>query len=1072
MGLPRFWIDWLIANYGDLFIVEPVEGISALAIDGNAILYGVHDQTYNLGEFSEPSRQVEIDALLATEQGHFVLKERFFTNLFQLIRNINDRFAPADCFVMVFDGPCPIPKMYHQRQRRFRSYRSGPPQINPVLDTLQFSPGTDLMLEINQRTRKWLDEIWSKGWELVPRGSTSRVPNPHSSGGVQGARSRSKTPETPLPKRIIYSGPDIPGEGEHKIMAYFRQGMITGTGAKIIYGQDADLAVLTLGLRVGGIYLARTHDVTDRRAPLMPIDTLRERILEKIGATEIDDFICLVNMIGNDFLPPLPGLGLIPANMNLLTDCYRRMQYRLVVNGEVQLAGFRELLALLYERRERLYESFADYHQYPYFAQTAISVTEEAEPELERASRHGPAPVRRRVVSVDYVKFRQLWYRQWGIGDIGQIGVTTIGGTSTQTVAGSGQTSLGAFGALQTGVQAQLGALSTELLSELTSAENWATDIAADFIRMLRWIVSYYLIGQDAVNWNVVYPHFRGPLVEDMLQYANSLPSWPDQIHRDADTQRLSVFHQMIAILPKRSLLPDFLRAASSYFPDMYPVEFPVSSEGAPDRGKWGKEAVLASTVRLPDQTISYIPMIDPTRIFNNLLNMKVSKQDQDRYTPGTTMIRDLEDPEYQRASQEQFYMNVSSDPKLLRSLVVGGPSRGPVQTRDPRIKPSEGKPPEGKPSEGKPSEGKPSGGKPPATTDPRQFRIPGIDNAIDGILLQEYALWSHFHAFEDSLLRQIPKEAKSERHDLKEILSRYMVRRYNQVSNAEEQARVELGQKNLRINFNVPANLDQFTDLPDSLDIQIASTPSEIEITVRPKTGPYFRSWIPFEMYRLMLSKIGVTPHGSDFPVEPPQLARLIRVLMRYDRLLTHTTLHWSLPPALWSVVLGYYPKAEGFGWPGNVTLQRFYSLFPDVDQPFGSLGNFLMAVPITAEPESPVGSILPGFYICHPPSIPEIVQATLVKITDLISRSEPYIFLLFLTNPIEIPSAKARVDFQPGGYALIDGAGRAVNPTVPSAMYILTNTGIVWIQEMMTQRRQPSGEHLHNQYRSEVPE
>ena len=134
--------------------------------------------------------------------------------------------------------------------------------------------------------------------------------------------------EAPPPYRIVLSDASVPGEGEHKAVAYIRaQRHAPGYDPRtrhVIHGLDADLIMLALATHEPHFCILRDGR---RRGPafeLVRIDTLREYLEREMRDADwrgvrqgfdleraIDDFVFLCFFVGNDFLPSMPGLCLL-----------------------------------------------------------------------------------------------------------------------------------------------------------------------------------------------------------------------------------------------------------------------------------------------------------------------------------------------------------------------------------------------------------------------------------------------------------------------------------------------------------------------------------------------------------------------------------------------------------------------------------------------------------------------------------------------------------------------------------------------------------------------------------------
>ena len=146
---------------------------------------------------------------------------------------------PTQVLYLAVDGVAPRAKMNQQRSRRFRSAkeaeqtaaeilaREGTLNVQNRFDSNCITPGTDFMLKLSLALQKWVeykqktDPFWQHGAD------------------------------------VIVSGPDVPGEGEHKVMDFVRacQEEYTEKGdckwyapnqVHLLYGLDADLIMLGL----------------------------------------------------------------------------------------------------------------------------------------------------------------------------------------------------------------------------------------------------------------------------------------------------------------------------------------------------------------------------------------------------------------------------------------------------------------------------------------------------------------------------------------------------------------------------------------------------------------------------------------------------------------------------------------------------------------------------------------------------------------------------------------------------------------------------------------------------------
>lgn len=182
---------------------------------------------------------------------------------------------PPSVYIAV-DGVVPMAKIRQQRVRRFKSswLRNG----KKGWDTNSITPGTKFMEKLG----------------IMLKVLASR----------QG--------------KWIVSGVDEEGEGEHKIMRWLREGRGLDKGGKggpvIVYGLDADLILLTMlvGEQMGlDMYLLREKQEFGNRDYIPGSQQLYQFLNTKefqmrlglSGANEVLNYIALMSLMGNDFLP-------------------------------------------------------------------------------------------------------------------------------------------------------------------------------------------------------------------------------------------------------------------------------------------------------------------------------------------------------------------------------------------------------------------------------------------------------------------------------------------------------------------------------------------------------------------------------------------------------------------------------------------------------------------------------------------------------------------------------------------------------------------------------------------------
>jgi 5'-3' exoribonuclease 1 len=222
-------------------------------------------------------------------------------------------------------GVAPRAKMNQQRQRRYRSAEtlveaqkeSG---TKAPFDSNCITPGTPFMGRLSEVIKFYIQK---------------KIKEDQSWRDVE----------------IIFSGHEVPGEGEHKILEYIRHQKSTSNYhpnlSHCMYGLDADLIMLSLVSHEPHFSLIREDDVLKNNRTKSPIASfhflhislLREYLSLDFGVLKktlptsmawdleriIDDFILLCFLVGNDFLPTLPLLNIAEGSLNRILDTYKKV---------------------------------------------------------------------------------------------------------------------------------------------------------------------------------------------------------------------------------------------------------------------------------------------------------------------------------------------------------------------------------------------------------------------------------------------------------------------------------------------------------------------------------------------------------------------------------------------------------------------------------------------------------------------------------------------------------------------------------------------------------------------------
>lgn len=275
--------------------------IDNLMIDMNGVFHLSAQKIYQYGNFKPPQR------LLGPQPKPppTTLKNqmRFFEDVMENVDRILNMVAPKKRVILCVDGPAPLSKQNQQRQRRFMS-SSVRGDNDTSFDSNSLTPGTKLMDYLT----KYAD------WYIRKKMSDSN--------------SYWSKVET------VFSNEKAPGEGEHKLINYIRK-YGNREESYCIHGMDADLIMLALGTHIRDFYILREDpkffdyliDVRLVRQTLSDMliwnDERGKRVYNVKNA--IDDFIFMCFVVGNDFLPHIPGIEIVEGGIDFMIDIYKKV---------------------------------------------------------------------------------------------------------------------------------------------------------------------------------------------------------------------------------------------------------------------------------------------------------------------------------------------------------------------------------------------------------------------------------------------------------------------------------------------------------------------------------------------------------------------------------------------------------------------------------------------------------------------------------------------------------------------------------------------------------------------------
>jgi len=477
-----------------------------------------------------------------------------FKKIFGYVDRLYKIVMPRKVLYLAVDGVAPRAKMNQQRSRRFRSSkeaeklaatilaRDGALPEKDAFDSNCITPGTDFMLKLGLAMRKWIeykqatDPVWKNGCD------------------------------------VVVSGPDVPGEGEHKVMDYIRETKALYNPddpsashphwspglTHVLYGLDADLIMLGLATHEPNFMLLREKmsvvmagrgrhkhrkkkdmlDYTRDDFELLELAALREMFkiqfrkfadsgrlnVEYDVRRVIDDFIFMCMFVGNDFLPHVPHLeidnGALSLMLNNYIDLLPEWGGYLTDKGKIHPA-----------RLEQFFYNLAVFEE-EHFRRRAYEENEpgwglSTENELEEDDFYGgcygdtATPMLAREANVKMVVETNVFpvngEEEEEGGDALSPELKALDGTIKKTKVEKKFKKLHPRDASRSYrefyYESKLGI--SPLATKRAEAQRDRRAIVRDFLEGLHWNLNYYHKG--CCSWGWYYPHLYGPLSTDIV---------------------------------------------------------------------------------------------------------------------------------------------------------------------------------------------------------------------------------------------------------------------------------------------------------------------------------------------------------------------------------------------------------------------------------------------------------------------------------------------------------------------------------------------------------------------------
>jgi 5'-3' exoribonuclease 1 len=525
MGIYDFYFNWLKKqpNFAGIF-QQNFNNVSSFSIDFNSVIHNIAQLVYGYGNYFDdkygktqgPTKKLERQNYIKNLSDDQLLLEfhaAIGNKILQLVQIVG---VKSYIFIAV-DGPAPQAKVSQKRSRRFQAKKK--PMVETIVESMNvvepvsrfdsncISPGTDFMIKLDG----YLTQLIEKN-----------INN--------------------LATTVYYSSHLVSGEGEHKIIDYFRQDKIKGDGMHVIYGMDSDWVMLTSAVNKPNLYLWR-EDSGD----ILSIDRLKFQLSQKMGGsvTASDDFVLLFYLFGNDFLPRHPTLTSdnIENMINIYNVLYKEYGLTYVVRNIDKVT--------------------INWNNFIYFIYN-MAQNEATFLELQ--------------LSKEYIKKDSLIY------------ATTETNESGETIK-SEKFNLSRFKDFwyyhELSPQGDIEKVQRILTSEkMEISQDRIESMVKSYLNGINWVFHYYFNGFKYINLKWYYPYYHAPLFYDIYNYLNEKGVTEiTEYNPPAINSFLNVYQELLATLPPSSIdlipmkLKWFMVDIRSPIIDYYPIDFLVDYE-------------------------------------------------------------------------------------------------------------------------------------------------------------------------------------------------------------------------------------------------------------------------------------------------------------------------------------------------------------------------------------------------------------------------------------------------------------------------------------------------------------
>lgn len=548
MGIPSYFYQ-IVRNHGDRFLGSKKK-VLRLFLDLNCCIHGCKNRV-----LKRVQEQQDHAGTLPSDFEDQIIQEVIRT-IIRFCKETN----PSDLLWIAVDGVVPLAKMKQQRERRLNAIhikktiseiqeRHGK-EPDVQWDSNAITPGTPFMLRLCDIIRKSIPTIAKQ----------TGIPN------------------------IQMNDVRTAGEGEQKIFAYMRKNPNNHEEYEdVVYGLDADLIILSLLqtlVQSGGISLLRekqdfgklvqNEDGEDELirfnvsdfANVIPLEWGGPR--DSTPANRIQDYIVLMSLMGNDFVPHTPSLTFRSEGVERILDAYKSTAER-VVNDDQQIQW--SVLEKIFQR----------------LSEQEIACLKNDETITLK--------IRERILA------GQIPFKHARASDPMEQEILAL---DWEHLSRDHTIQAGERGWQERYYQKAIGTRSV-----WSSKKAMVHSMVREYLKSIQWCWDYYCGMSIQGDW--YYQYVTGPLLCDLCNLQSTLLPTPTPDHKGTSMFKMEDIHaqaQLICVLPppSHSCIHKTARKIASECVDLYPIKYDHWEYGK--RHAWECEAFLP---RIPIKRISQL---------------------------------------------------------------------------------------------------------------------------------------------------------------------------------------------------------------------------------------------------------------------------------------------------------------------------------------------------------------------------------------------------------------------------------------------------------------------------------